>query len=121
MTIQDYPFIEKIEQYASADGEQYNLSSDISYWIDMELQKRLLILAEKHPQNEIAIFRTLRTFHHLPVFVFGYREEDKIFLLEAWHYAIRPTSNGETGVQFVLDRVPLTLFQDSTPAADTAQ
>jgi hypothetical protein len=113
----DYAYLEKTEQYINSGSDPYQLSPEIARWIAHELEKRVEQLYEKQPEHLelehlLEVYRTLRTHMHLPVFVIGYREEEHTVLLEAWHFAIRPPSNSEVGVQFVLDRVPLHLFQD---------
>ncbi len=113
----EYAYLEKTEQYINSGSDPYQLSPEIARWIAHELEKRVEQLYEKQPEHLehehlLEVYRTLRTHMHLPVFVIGYREEEHTVLLEAWHFAIRPPSNSEVGVQFVLDRVPLHLFQD---------
>lgn len=114
MAIEDFAYLENLEHYQQTE-DPYALPAEVLYWIESELEKRRAHLQEHYPTLKLEIFRTLRTWQNLPVFVLGYREDDKRFIKEAWHYALRPAAAGETGLQLVLDRVPLHLFQTSVP------
>lgn len=109
MSLDDFPYLETLEHCPQKNP--YALPAEVLAWIETELEKRRVHLQEKYSTVTLEIFRTLRTWQNLPVFVLGYRQGGQRVILEAWHYGLRPAPAGEVGVQLVLERVPLQLFQ----------
>ncbi|PIQ25054.1 hypothetical protein COW36_07475 [bacterium (Candidatus Blackallbacteria) CG17_big_fil_post_rev_8_21_14_2_50_48_46] len=112
MSLQQYEFLEKIEHY-TGQQDPYSLPDDVQNWIVQELEKRLQVMLEKYPELPLEIFRTLRTWQNLPIFIIGFRKEDQTWIKEAWHYGIKPAPEGAAGIQLVLDRVPVKHFQEN--------
>jgi hypothetical protein len=110
MALHDYAYIEDTPAWYQAQ-HPYALPEQIQVWIESELEKRRQHLQEKYPDIQLEIFLTHQTYQHLPVFILGYRQEERRFVREAWHYALRPAAGGEQGLQIVLDRVPLKALQ----------
>ena len=110
MALQDYAYLES-HTYGPQEQNPYQLPEQVERWIETELEKRRQLLQEKYPEIPLEIFLTRQTFQHLPVFILGYRQAERRFMREAWHYALRPAPEGEQGVQLVLDRVPLKALQ----------
>jgi hypothetical protein len=108
----NYDYIEPL-QTRSGDNPVYQMSVDLRYWINKELEKRLVKLKEKTEQSP-CIYLTMRTFRKHPVFIIGTTQNTGIKILEAWyfHFITNPDAPRKN-LYIALDRVVLkSLFAD---------
>lgn len=107
-----YDYIEPL-QTRSGDNPAYRMSTDLKFWINKELDKRLVQLKDK-TEKPPAVYLTMRTFRKHPVFIIGTLQETGIKILEAWyfHFINNPAEPQKT-LHIALDRVALkSLFAD---------
>lgn len=107
-----YDYIEPL-QTRPGDNPAYRMSTDLKFWINKELEKRLVQLKEK-VETPPAIYLTMRTFRKHPVFIIGTPQDNGIKILEAWyfHFIHNPAEPQKT-LHIALDRVALkSLFAD---------
>ena len=108
----NYDYLEPLQTRAG-ENPAYRMSADLRFWINKELEKRLVKLKEKTDQSP-AIYLTMRTFRKHPVFVIGTAQDVGIKILEAWyfHFISNPDAPQKT-LHIALDRVVLkSLFAD---------
>lgn len=104
----DYPYLEAAESRFQTNPA-YRLAPQLEVWIRGELEKRREFLQKEHPEHQLQVFLTLRTFKRFPVFVVGYMDQEGYpTLLEcSYFHMVPPPDDKPVGVQLVLDRIPV--------------
>jgi hypothetical protein len=109
-----YPYLESEVASGLREGNRiYEMSPQLSGWIEAELEKRVVALKVSEGRPQIGVYLTLREFKHCPVFLLAYPAEDKKTVIEGWHFRMIKNEEVSAGLDLVLDRVPLKrLFHD---------
>lgn len=84
----------------------YQLQPQMDAWIMKNLEERYQKLVEEQPEKDIQLFLTMRTYKKMPIFAFGYIEDENSMIIEAWYFRMKP-SEDKKSLEWALDRAPV--------------
>ncbi len=138
----DYPYLET-PALRDSQHQIYQMPPDLENWVQIQLemrrQKIQADLSEPTKANKsraeaedseqenasdlaektVEVYLTERSFNKKPVFVLGYQQEAKHYLLECCYFHIvapeKQRKGQAQGMELVLDRIPLERVFDRKP------